>query len=75
MMRASQFVEYELPNDHTRVGRLIKSITNRDPSIMSAITHIQDNQHQRNNFEAAADFLLLTAPKLKNKLRDIESAP
>ena len=28
MMRASQFVEYELPNEHTRVGRLIKSIIN-----------------------------------------------
>ena len=67
MMRASQFVEYELPNDHTRVWCLIKNITNRDPSILSAITHIQGNQHQRNNFEAAADFLLLTAPKPKDQ--------
>ena len=65
MMRASQFVEYELPNEHTRVGRLIKSIVNRDPSIVSAVTHIQGNTEQRNDFELAADFLLLTAPKLK----------
>ena len=68
MVRASQFVDYELPNDHTRVGRLIKSITNRDPSIVSAITHIQGNQHQHNDFEAAADFLLLTAPKPKDQV-------
>ena len=67
MMRASQFIDYELPNDHTRVGRLIKSITSRDPSIVSAITHIQGNQQQRNDFEAAADFLLLTAPKPKEQ--------
>lgn len=65
MMRASQFVDYELPNEHTRVGRLIKSILNRDPSIVSAITHIQGNHGQRNDFELAADFLLLTAPKMK----------
>ena len=65
MMRASQFVDYELPNEHTRVGRLIKSIVNRDPSIVSAITHIQGNTNQRNDFELAADFLLLTAPKMR----------
>lgn len=65
MLRAAQFVEYEIPNEHTRVGRLIKSIVNRDPSIVSAITHIQGNLEQRNDFESAADFLLLTAPKFK----------
>ena len=65
MMRASQFAEYELPNDHTRIGRLMKSIISREPAIVSAITHIQGSQLQRNDFEAAADFLLLTAPKPK----------
>ena len=65
MMRASQFVEYELPNDHTRVGSLMKSIIIREPGIVSAITHIQGSQLQRNDFEAAADFLLLIAPKPK----------
>ena len=60
--RAAQFIDYQVPNEHTQVGRMIKSITSRDPSIVSAITHIQGNQEQRNNFEKAADFLLLTAP-------------
>ena len=68
MMRTSQFVDYKLPNDHTRVGCLKKSITNRDSSIVSAIIHIQGNQHQRNDFEAATDFLLLTAPKPKDQV-------
>ena len=43
----------------------MKSITSRDPVIVSAITHIEGSQLQSNDFEAAADFLLLTAPKPK----------
>ena len=66
MMRASQHVRYELPNEHTRVGRLIKSITSKDPSIVSAITHIQGTNSQRDDFESAAEFLLLTAPSAGN---------
>ncbi len=66
MVRAAQFIPYEVPNEHTRVGRLIKSIQSKDPSIVSAITHIQGNALQRDDFELAADFLLLTAPKLKD---------
>ena len=62
MVRASQHIAFELPNEHTRVGRLIKSITTKDPSIVSALTHIQGSPTQRNDFETAAEFLLLTAP-------------
>ena len=62
MARASQYVSYELPNDHTRVGRLLKSITTKEPAIVAAITHIQGTPAQRGDFEEAADFLLLTAP-------------
>ena len=65
MVRASQFIPYEVPNKHTRVGRLIKSIQSKDPSIISAPTHIQGSITQRDNFELAADFLLLPAPKHK----------
>ena len=66
MVRASQHVQYSLPNEHTRVGRLLKSITTKDPSIVSAVTHIMGNTTQRNDFEQAADFLLLTAPSNNN---------
>ena len=33
---------------------------------MSLITHVQGNPDQRGNFENAAAFLLLPAPKFKN---------
>ena len=67
MIRASQFISFQVPNEHTRVGRLIKSITSKDPAIVSAITHIHGNPQQRSNFELAADFLLLTAPSTQHQ--------
>ena len=67
MVRASQHVQYALPNEHTRVGRLLKSLTTKEPAIVSAMTHIMGNQGQRNDFETAADFLLLTAPSNTNQ--------
>ena len=62
MSRASQFTSSELPNEHTRTGRLLKSLTSKDAAIVAATTHIQGNPHLRNDFEKAADFILLTAP-------------
>ena len=57
--KASQFVSYQLPDDHMRVGRLIKSLTSRDPSVLASITHILGTPRLRDDFEDAADFLLL----------------
>ena len=38
----------------------------KDPAIVSAITHIEGNANQRNDFELAADFLLLRVPLNSN---------
>ena len=40
MICAAQFIPYEVPNEHTRVGRLLKSLQSKDPSIVYAVTHI-----------------------------------
>ena len=66
MVQANQHVQYELPNEHTCVGRLLKSITSKDPAIVSAITHIEGNPNKWDNSEQAADFLLLRAPSTSN---------
>ena len=63
MVRAAQFHEYEVPNEHTRVGRLMRSITTTEPATVSAKTLIHGDLEKRNSFEAAADFLLLTCPE------------
>ena len=62
MVRAAQFHEYEVPNEHTRVGRLLRSITTTESTVVSAKTLIQGDSEKRNSFESAADFLLLTCP-------------
>ena len=66
LMRASQFVQYEIPNEHTRVTRLLKSITSKDAAILAAVAFIQGTPAKRDNFESAADYLLLTAPTAKD---------
>ena len=66
MVRASDYINYEVPNEHTRVGRLMKSLTSRDANIVAAVTHIHGSTALRDNFEDAADFILLTAPNNGN---------
>ena len=61
MRRAIDFIQYEQPNEHTRIGRLINSLTTRDSSILAALTHIYGKNSQRNDFNEAADFIFLTA--------------
>lgn len=65
MVRASQFIAYDPPNEHTRVNRLLKSIESKDSSVASAKTTILNDNTKRNDFEQAADFLLLAVPQKK----------
>jgi len=65
LSRAAEFVTYELPNEHTRVSRLIKSILSKETAIVSSIIGIQGDATKRSDFEEAADFLLLNAPAPK----------
>ena len=66
LVRAAQFIQYDVPNERVRVGRFIKSIVTKDPNIVAALTHIQGTPAQRDDFETAVDFLLLTAPNNGN---------
>ena len=45
---------------------MIKSIMSKEPSIISAITHIQGSTTLRDDFEESTDFMLLTAPNNGN---------
>ena len=66
LCRAAQFIQYDVPNERVRVSRFIKSIVTKDPNIVAALTHIQGTPAQRDDFETAVDFLLLTAPNHGN---------
>ena len=69
MHRESDFVHYELPNKHNRVGRIIKYITSNQTRMIYSITHIQGSASQRDDFETAANLLLLTAPNNSDTLK------
>ncbi len=69
-IRASQHINYVVPNETTRVQRLLRSIQCKDGTILSAKTTILADQQKKDDFELAADFLLLVAPASVNKSRD-----
>ena len=63
MTRASENVGYEVPNERTRVTRLLRSIhSNHMASVAAAKTTIEATPAKRDDFEEAADFLILNAP-------------
>lgn len=74
MVRAAEFSTYQVPDEHTRVSRLLASIqASHISEIAAAKTTIEATPAKRGNFELAADFLILMCPKQKtgNQLRNI----
>ena len=62
-VRASQHVDYDPPNEHTRVTILSKMIITSDQRVIAATTTILASNAKRNDFELAAEFLLLADPQ------------
>ena len=61
MQASAEHVQYQLPNEHSRVGFLLEAIQCSDPGLQTAMAHIKtDNgpEGMRNNFEATAAHLL-----------------
>lgn len=74
MVRAAEFSTYQVPDEHTRVSRLLASIqASHISEIAAAKTTIEATPAKRSNFELAADFLILMCPKQKagNQMRNI----
>ena len=61
MKASAEHVQYQLPNEHSRVGFFLEAIQCSDPGLQAAMTSIKtDNglEGMRNNFEATAAHLL-----------------
>ncbi len=69
-IRASQHINYVIPNETTRVQRLLRSIQCKDGTILSAKTTIMADAEKKGDFELAADFLLLVAPASISRGKD-----
>ena len=70
MQKCAEHVEYQLPNQHTHVGYLLKGIQCLDPGLQAAMASIITNnglQEMHNNYEATAAHLLSYAPVIKRR--------
>ena len=64
---AAIHVNFQLPNEHSRVDYLIDNITNTDPDLRAAIAAIRANTNNMgNDFEATVTFLLPVCPYTKH---------
>ena len=76
MIRASQHIAYEVPNEGTRVRKLLHSLQWSDPLIISAkVVILADEAGKKTNFEAASNFVLIATPPTRqdNDSRRISS--
>ena len=68
MQQCSEHVEYQLPNEHTRVGYLLEFIQCPDPGLQAAMASVRtDNgpDGMRNNFETMTAHILPYDPVSK----------
>ena len=63
MVRANEAVGFQVPDARTRVTRLLDSIQTSYIPLQTAKVTIENDVPKRGNFELAADFLCLFAPK------------
>ena len=70
MQASAEHVQYQLPNEHSRVGFLLEAIQCSDPGLQAAMASIKtDNglEGMRNNFEAMDAHLLPYDPVAKKR--------
>ena len=70
MQASAEHMQYQLPNEHSRVGLLLEAIQCSDPGFQAAMASIKtDNglEGMRNNFEATATHLLPYDPVAKKR--------
>jgi hypothetical protein len=67
IVKAADNIDYAVMNERTRVTHLLDSIQCNHHQLVAAKTTILSDDAKRNNFELAADFLLLNAKSFKSE--------
>ena len=67
MLKASQNIPYQVPNEATRVRRFLHSLDSSDQRIISAKTSILADPQMKNDFESMSNFLMIVAPPVKQQ--------
>ena len=67
LVKESQHINFQVPNEHTQIGYLIDNLENSDAALEAAIASIrQDTNGSRNDFKRAFAILLPVDPYAKN---------
>ena len=77
MQQYAKHMEYQLPNEYTCVGYLLKGIQSLDPGLQAAMASIRTDtgaNRMHNNFEVAASHILLYNPVSQEKGHGWETA-
>ena len=75
MQSCAEHVDFQLPNEHTRVGFLLDAIENNDLPLQAAMANIEEdigdgtvaNPGKRNDFEASVAYLLPKDPVARKR--------
>jgi hypothetical protein len=71
LKQCADHVQFQLPDEHTRVRYLMTAIQCKDPEIQAALANIRSDadgpEAKRNNFENAVSFLLPADPVSKKR--------
>ena len=70
MQASAEQVQYQRPNEHSRVGILLEATQYSDPGLQAAMASIKTNnglEGMRNTFEATAAHLLPYDPVAKKR--------
>lgn len=72
LVTASQHVEFQLPNEYTRISYLLKAIHTTDPKLLTAIAQVESSTAAtgpRHKFDECARILQLADPVAKRSKR------
>lgn len=72
MEASAQHVEYQLPNEHSRVGYVLDAIESEDAGLRAAMANIESDtgpNGKRGDFEAAVAYLLPKDPVAKKRVQ------
>lgn len=72
LVRASTQITYVPPNETSRVRYLLNSIQTSDATILAVKTTIMADTVKKNDFEEAADFIMITAPDTKPHAQKVQ---
>jgi hypothetical protein len=70
LVACAENVDYQIPNQHSRVGNLLDSIENNDPGIQAAMANVRTSKGangMRSNFEQTVTHILPCCPVAKKK--------